>query len=400
MGALRQPRLSEHTENLRKPPQTETKPLSSLDKLRARTNYAKGEGWCAFPFAAFTDLLKLSSGEVCWRFIMAVNAALSSGSRSPKEAWAAWTDERTSQEWADSCLVNVRDIQRQLSELQERGLIAVKQVKKGTIVKYSVSLLYPKWGALEPYAVWKRAQVVAIDESLGEEVEDEAPAVISKDAVRLTKKPQRIGPGRSSRAVAVNVGVSSFRFQSADSKVDLLHDTVIQSGCLIVSVASQKSEGRAKGEENKNDTHVADTPTHGGSSKGETPRQSSDNGKLQSGPAVHPRAVELHRIFDPVLAHSGASLLSMDSSRKYSLEACRRVEDCDHDYLARFVGNRAKIKSVLAVPDICAEALASWKASKVLDGAGLGKSTGSKKKGFAETVLQNVAQRLARDGKL
>jgi hypothetical protein len=61
----------------------------------------------------------------------------------------------------------------------------------------------------------------------------------------------------------------------------------------------------------------------------------------------------------------------MDSSRKYSLEACRRVEGCDHDYLARFVGNRAKIKSVLAVPDICAEALASWKASKVLDRAGL-----------------------------
>ena len=375
MGALRQPRLSEHTENLRKPPQTETKPPSSLEKLRARTNYAKGEGWCAFPFAAFTDLLKLSSGEVCWRFIMAVNAALSSGSRSPKEAWAAWTDERTSQEWADSCLVNVRDIQRQISELQARGMIAVKQVKKGTIVKYSVSLLYPKWGELEPYAVWKRAQVVAIDESLGEEVEDEAPAVISKDAVRLTKKPQRIGPGRSSRAVAVNVGVSSFRFQSADTKVDLLHDTVIQSGCLIVSVASQKSECKAKGEENKNDTHVADIPTPGGSSIGETPRQSNNNRNLQSQPPAltvdHPRAAELIKIFDPLLAAGHVALLSSDLSSLSS--ACSAIQDCDHNYLVKFAVQRAarKIGSPRSVVAICTEAAASERASKVLDGAGL-----------------------------
>ena len=77
MGALRQPRLSEDTSSLRKPPQTETR--TQLEKLAARTNYDKGEGWCAFPFAAYADLLKLSSGEVCWRFIMGVNAALSSG---------------------------------------------------------------------------------------------------------------------------------------------------------------------------------------------------------------------------------------------------------------------------------------------------------------------------------
>jgi hypothetical protein len=61
----------------------------------------------------------------------------------------------------------------------------------------------------------------------------------------------------------------------------------------------------------------------------------------------------------------------MDSSRKFCLEACQRVEDCDHDYLAKFVANRSKIKSVVAVPDICAAAVASWRASKVLDGAGL-----------------------------
>src|ERR1035437_6817584 len=370
MGALRQPRLSEHTESLRKPPQTETR--TPLEKLAARTNYDKGEGWCAFPFAAFADLLRLSSGEVCWRFIMAANAALSLGNRSPKEAWSSWTDERTSQEWADGCLVNVRDIQRQIAELQERGMIAVKQVKKGTIVKYSISLLYPKWGKLESYAVWKRRQVVAIDEALDEEVADEASAVISKDVVRLTKKPQRIAPGRSSRAVAVNVGVSSFRFQSADLRLDLIHNTVIQSGCLIVSVASQVSEGKAKGEENKNVTHVADVPTHGGSTKGETPRQLNDNCKVQSPQAAaisHSRAAELVKLFDPILARSAARLLSGDL--KSLQAACEAIADCDHDFLARFDRLTRDIKSPLHIPDICREALASWKASKVLTGAGL-----------------------------
>src|SRR5271157_1131721 len=360
MGALRQPRLSEDAGSLRKPPQTETR--TPLQKLAARTNYDKGEGWCAFPFAAFADLLKLSSGEVCWRFIMAVNAALSSGSRTPKDAWESWTDERTSQEWADSCLVNVRDIQRQITELQERGMIAVKQSRKGTVVKYSVSLLYRKWGELEPYAVWKRRQVVVIDEALGEEVEDEAPAVISKEAVRLTKKPQRIGPGRSSRAVPVNVGVNSFRFQSADSRVDLIHNTVIQSGCLIVSVATRKGESRAKGEENKNDTHVADTPSNAGIA---IPAK-----KIVD----HPRAAELVKLFDPILARSASRLLSGDPDSLNA--ACAALADCDHDFLVHFAVQRAErpVKSPLHVKTICAEALASWKASKVLDGAGLPKS--------------------------
>jgi len=77
-------------------------------------------------------------------------------------------------------------------------------------------------GQLESYATWKGRRVVAIDESAAELAEDEAPAEISKDAVHLTKKPQRIAPGRASRAVKVNVGVNSFKFQSTDSRVDLI----------------------------------------------------------------------------------------------------------------------------------------------------------------------------------
>jgi hypothetical protein len=363
MNALRQRQLTE--DSLRKPPDKERKAVStSLEKLRARTDYDKGEGWSALPHAAFVDLLKLSSGEVCLRFIWAINIALSSVSaRSPKEAWDSWTEFRSTQEWAEVTASNVRDIQRQLAEMQERGMIGVKQVKNGT-VKYSISLLYRKWGKLESYATWKGRRVVAIDESAAELAEDEAPAEISKDAVHLTKKPQRIAPGRASRAVKVNVGVNSFKFQSTDSRVDLIHDAVIQSGCLIVSVTSQKGESEAKGEDKGNaERHacralpanegIKNTPTNEGST------------------ISHPRAAELIKLFDPILAKSASRLLSGDSA---SLKAaCEAVADCDHDFLVKFAVQRAErpVKSPLHVKTICAEALASWKASKVLTGAGL-----------------------------
>jgi hypothetical protein len=251
MGALRQPRLSEVAGSLRKPPQPETrKVLTPLEKLRARTDYDKGEGWSALPHAAFVDLLKLSSGEVCLKFIWAVNIAMSSGSaRSPKEAWDAYTDFRSSQEWADSCASNVRDIQRQLSDLAERGMISVKQIKAAGGMKYAVSLLYRKWGELDSFAAWKRKQVVAIDEPLGtDEAEDEDLTPISKDAVHLTKSPQTVKPGRASRAVKVSVGVREMCFENTSDTVDAVFQGVVTSGRLVVSATFRKGESEAKGE--------------------------------------------------------------------------------------------------------------------------------------------------------
>jgi hypothetical protein len=363
MGALRQPQLTENS--LRKPPEKERKAVAtSLEKLRARTDYDKGEGWSALPHAGFVDLLKLSSGEVCLKFIWAINIALSSGSaRSPKEAWDSWTEFRSTQEWADATASNVRDIQRQLAEMQERGMIGVKQVKNGT-VKYSISLLYRKWGKLESYATWKGRRVVAIDESAAELAEDEAPAEISKDAVHLTKKPQRTAPGRASRAVRVNVGVNSFKFQSTDSRVDLIHDAVIQSGCLIVSVTSQKGESEAKGEDKGNaERHTC---------RALPANEGIKNTPTNEGSAIsHPRAAELIKLFDPILSKSAARLLSGDS---VSLKAaCEAVADCDHDFLVKHAIDRAarEVKSPLHVRDICADALRDWRASKALDGAGI-----------------------------
>lgn len=376
MGALRQPRLSEDTGSLRKPPQTETKTtLSPLEKLRARTDYDKGEGWSALPHAAFVDLLKLSSGEVCLKFIWAVNIALSSGSaRTPREAWDAFTDFRSSQEWADSCASNVRDIQRQLSDLAERGMIAVKQIKAAGGMKYAVSLLYRKWGALDSFAVWKRRQVVAIDEALGQdETGDEELTPVSKDAIHLTKKPQTVKPGRASRAVKVSVGVREMCFENTSTTVDAVFQGVVTSGRLVVSATFRNGESEAKGEVKEKVTRHAcrEIPANEGSTNTPTSEGSAIPAKKI---LDHPRAVELAKLFDPILSMCRAGILSADPTSWQS--ACEAVADCDHDFLVHFAVQRAErpVKSPLHVKTICAEALASWRASKVLDGAGLPQS--------------------------
>ena len=361
MGALRQPQLAEH---IRKPPARAEAtpklnrygrdPSSELERLRARTNYETGDGWAAFPHAAFVDMLRLASGAVCWQFIAAVNVALSSGRRSPKDAWVAWTEFKSSQEWADSCRANVRDVQRQISELQERGMIAVKQIKNGT-VKYSISLLFSKWQGIEDYAIWRAAQVVPISKPRAE---------IKADAVRLTAKPQVVRAGRSSDVLKIETEATELSFQNNSLTVDAVFDAVVQSGRIVVSATFKTGEVKAKGEEKgKPERHPCRALPLNEGIQNTPPSEGST--------ISHPRAAELVKLFDPILGASHAVPLSHDLKSLQS--ACEAVGDCDHDFLVKFAVQRAErpVKSPLHVQAICAEALASCKASKVLTGAGL-----------------------------
>jgi hypothetical protein len=72
--------------------------------------------------------------------------------------------------------------------------------------------------------------------------------------------------------------------------------------------------------------------------------------------------------------------------------ACEAVGNCDHDFLVHFAVQRAErpVKSPLHVKTICAEALASWKASKVLDGAGLPKRDESPLSAKGKRVAENL----------
>lgn len=405
MGALRQPKLGE-TE-VRKPPASERTldrfgrdPNSALEKLRGQTDYDKDTGYSPLYHAVLADLPRISGHSAVGLLMLLQVLRLSLGAPREGKGRNVWTAPISTTELAELCGANIRDIQRQLDEGESRGVLAVKQVRKGSTLKYSVSLLLSKWRSIEDYAVWKRRQVVAIDEALGQDepVEDESPIEISTDSI-VVKKPQRIAPGRASKAVKVNAGVTEFVFQN-DSEIPAVCSAVLQSGRFVATVKCEIAQGENKAKKlQTRDVHVAGLPPNEGSTKSETPRQTNGNGKLQL-PPLPPRAAELHRIFDPLLAHSGASLLSMDGSRKYSDLACVNVGDCDHDYLCKFVAHRT-IKSVTIIPDICGEALASWRVAKTLDAVpSLRGDRSEGKKGFAERLKDEAARRLNKYGRI
>ena len=390
MGALRQPRPSGPSESLHKPPKSETATVESpVDKLRSQTDLAADTGYSPLYHSMLADIPRLMSSLVgTWVLLHALRLSLGQKGKDGRQQWSA---PLSSEEYSVLCACNVRDVQRQISELKERGLIEVRTLKTAGLVKYSICLLLEKWGKLPSYAEWKRRRVVAIDEAAAELAEDEAPVEISKEAVHLTKKPQRVTPGRSTKSVKVNVGVNSFRFQSTDSTVDLIHETVIQSGCLIVSVTSEKGETKAKGEYKGNaERHTC---------RAVPPNEGIQNTPTNEGSTIlHPRAAELVKLFDPILAKSAARLLSGDP--KSLQAACEAVQECPHDFLVKHAIDRAarEVKSPLHVQDICRDALRDWKTSMVLDGAGLrlkSEEVASAEE-VAELIAKERAARLAR----
>lgn len=393
MGALRQPRPVEPG---RKPPVTETldkygrNPASLPEKLRARTDYAAGEGWAPQFIAAWADLPRLSSGAVCSHMVGIINVLSYGRPRKSGAPWYEWTEPISAADLAELCRCNVRDIQRQLSEMESRGMIGVKQIKQGG-VKYSLSLLYSKWRELEDYAVWKRRQVVAIDEALDDEetAEDESPAEVSKDAVQVFKSPAVVRPGRASKVKKLPSAVNAFVFQN-DSSLDASCTAVIQSGCLVVSAQVKKGESETKGESKANaarHTRRA-VPSNEGSTNPPTKA------------AIHPRAEEICKLFDPLLQKSGSRLLSPDSAALNA--ACVELGSVPNAFLWHHVmseGGRGSrpISSPRAVVSILKECRENFERT----GGNLpAVPTHKPKSGFAERLKAEAQRRLDKYGKI
>lgn len=333
MGALRQPRPVEPD---RKPPNKETldkygrNPNSLAEKLRARTDYATGEGWAPFPHAVWADLPRLSSGAICFAFVGVVNMLSLGRPRKSGAPWHEWTEPISKADLAELCYCDEKGIQRQISELQERGMIGVKSVKNG-VVKYSISLLYSKWREIEDYAVWKRRQVVAIDDAIEDEIpEDEDAAVISSDAVQVFKSPAVVRPGRATKAKKLSTSVNSFVFQN-DSAVDTSCTAVIQSGCLIVSASSQQ---KANEKRTQLDTGVQ--------LKSQITERVGLSGKRNKGESIrHPLSDNVVSLFDPILKHYNSRLISADDESLWS--ACSELGEMPLEFLEVYVkGNGSK----------------------------------------------------------
>jgi hypothetical protein len=339
---------------------------SPSERMRV-SDYEREKGYSPFYHSFMSDIPRLTSGNSCTLLLMTIwsksagrGFKVGRGNKGVSGERHEWTVALSVADLAQICRCDERTIERELKAMGARGLAEVKTEGKGMI---SARLKYRDWESLPDY----RSQVVEMpgtdEETAGPETVDESKPgnqrVTGKSAVR-------IAAGKLSRVYPVSTGVKGFRYR-ADGPVDLDVTCVIQAGELVVT--SRLPEAWAqKLEILKTSSHVSNDltspPRHG--RRGE--------GGRKAAPVDHPRAGELVKLFDPLLGQSGAVLLAMDSGSLRS--ACEAVADCDHDFLVKFSVNRASspIRKPSYVAIICREALTSWKASKVLDGARVSKA--------------------------
>jgi hypothetical protein len=290
----------------------------------------------------------------------------------------------------------VRTVERELAALDKRGLAEIKRPAKGEV---QARLKYRDWEALPDY----KSAVVEMAPTDEQETADPEKVDESKPGnQRVTgKKPVRLAAGALSKAFPVSCGVRTFRHK-AEGPVDLEFSCVIQAGELLVVSRfpddwKQKVQNESARSNGINET--TSFPRHGCRGESETVPTNAGSAIPTKKTIDHPRAAELVKLFDPILARSGSRLLSGDPE---SLKAaCAAVADCDHDFLVKIAVERAErpVKSPLHIKIICAEALASWKASKVFDGAGLPVTAG-KKQGFADSVKAEARRRFEKYGKI
>jgi hypothetical protein len=335
-------------------------PRSPAEQMRGQSDYDKQTGYAPFYHAFWADLCRLSSGQSCMALVGLLWDKSAGRGMRKGEARPEWTPSLRVEDLAQICCCDVRTVERELAALDKRGIAEVRRSGKGEV---EARLKYRDWEALPNY----KSAVVEMP------VNDEtAPELTGEDEAkpgnqRVTgKKPVRLPAGAISKAFPVSCGVKTFRHK-AEGPVDIDFTCVIQAGELLV-VSRFPEDWRQKVEKSIGQSNGINEntsfPRYGC-------REEQANVGRKSAPVTHPRAAELVKLFDPILAASASRLLSGDSASL--LAACEAVADCDHNFLVKFAVQRSErpVKSPLHVKTICAEALQSWKASKVLDAAGL-----------------------------
>ena len=339
-------------------------PQTPSEQMRRQSDYDKETGYAPFFHAFWADLCRLSSGQSCMALIGLLWQKSAGRGMKKGEPRPDWTPSLRVEDLAQICRCDVRTVERELAALDKRGLAEIRRPGKGAV---EARLKYRDWEALPDYKS-QVMEMVAPDETEAD-LKDEDEAKPGNQRV-TGKKPVRLPAGAISKAFPVSCGVKTFRHK-AEGPVDLEFSCVIQAGELLV-VSRFPEDWRQKVEKSISRSNGinenAPFPRHG--CREEIP--ANEGSKIPTKEFTnHPRAAELIKLFDPILAKSASRLLSGDSA---SLKAaCEAVADCDHDFLVKFAVQRAAtpVRSSLHVPAICKEALASWKASKVFTGAGL-----------------------------
>lgn len=337
------------------------------ERLRASSDYDTEKGYSPFFHAFLADLPRISSGNSCTLMLLTLWTKSAGRGVQKGQPRAEWTLPLSVVDLAQICRCDARTVERELAALDKRGIAEIRRPAKGEI---EARLNYRTWEVLPDY---KSAvvEIPATDEAAADPqtVDETKPG-----NQRVTgKKPVRLAAGTVSKAFPVSCGVRSFRHK-AEGPVDMEFSCVIQAGELLVvsRFPDDWKEKVAKSIPRSNGINENTSfPRHGCRDGSEVVPPNVGSVIPTKKTVNHPRAAELVKLFDPILARSASRLLSGDFDSLTA--ACLAVSDCDHDFLVHFAVQRAErpVKSPLHVKTICSEALASWKASKVLTGAGL-----------------------------
>ncbi len=178
---------------------------------------------------------------------------------------------------------------------------------------YELSLPLSTWRELDDYAVWKRKQAVPISKCVdAEEPDDDERPEVSRDAVRLTKRPQTARPGRALRAMKIDVGVRGIVCVNKSESVNATYEVLVQPGGMI-HVETNYSAAVAM--EAVPESKPA-MPAKGRSAE------------------RHPLWREVVDIFTPTLTRCGTPLLSMDE--KALRATCAELGQMPIDFLRTF----------------------------------------------------------------
>jgi hypothetical protein len=367
-------------------------PQSLGERARESSDYDTEKGYAPFFHAFLADWPRLSSGETsCLLFQVVLCKSLGRSVRKG-EPRAVKTLPLAVSDLAALCWRDERSIQRELAGWEARRVAKVTSEGKGLV---SIELLYRGWEALPNY---RNVVDIATGEPVPDESADGDEKAKEHTRIELTKSPVACKAGGRSKGVKIDCGVQVFHLVNP-SVVDFEITAMVQAGDLVITtkVADEWLQNAAKRAAVSSVSKDLDSP----------PRHGCPSVPANAGSAIpakkivnHPRAAELVKLFDPILAMSAARLLSGDFDSLTA--ACVALADCDHDFLVHFVVQRAErpVKSPLHVKTICAEALASWKASKVLDGAGLPKhEVVASPAEIQALIAKDRAERLARGKK-
>jgi hypothetical protein len=379
------------------PPLQSKPPVSVRDKWRSKTNYKAKRltGYAPISFAMVAEVGRLSAGKATQLLYVILSASLGRIVR-PDEPFKENAENLKTSELSELCGCDERTIQRELTDLKRRSLIAWEQSKKGW---NNITPLFRSWASLPDY----KAGPVEEPEPEAEQPAENDPAKAAGERTVLTAKPVRCAPGRPSKPIKVPCGIVTLQF--LDDIASEFSAVVEPGGALLVSRRTWKASDGVVGLPNsvKQTKEMDAVPRQGCRGNGNsqeriegekriegeqvTGGQSSPGGRgsqsRQGIPPVqkqarqpqpditsyHPRSKELADLFDPFLLKSCGKSLSGDHTAL--LAACEAIQDTDHDFVVKCVVDRAArpISGPRAAVAICKEIAHNWKKAKDLPAA-------------------------------